>query len=129
MTLQARNIDQPPLSGPGGILVWSVRVFSMRLRANSDEAAEPAAATAFASAHEHWRLMQKCVVVDLLDEEIRHVGARDEPTCPIARIDQRAIGLSLRPIGQDYGTHDHPLELAPADDTFLHVLVVIDAPQ
>ena len=73
--------------------------------------------------------MQKCVVVDLLDEEIRHVGARDEPTCPIARIDQRAIGLSLRPIGQDHRTHDHPVELAPADDAFLHVLVVINAPQ
>src|SRR5262249_38365324 len=54
---------------------------------------------------------------------------RDEPACPIARIGQRAIGVSLWPIGQDHGTHDHPLELAPADDTFLHVLVVIDAPQ
>jgi hypothetical protein len=35
--------------------------------------------------------MQKGVVIDLLDEEIRHVG----------------------------GTHDHPVELAPADDLFL----------
>src|SRR6266567_2190226 len=35
------------------------------------------AAAAFASAREHRRLMQKGVVVDLLDEEIRHVGARD----------------------------------------------------
>ena len=26
------------------------------------------------SAREHWRLTQKGVVVDLLDEEIRHVG-------------------------------------------------------
>src|SRR5215813_8455627 len=73
--------------------------------------------------------MQKGGVVDLFDEEIRHVGARDEPACPIARIGQRAIGVSLWPIGQDHGTRDHPLELAPADDTFLHVLVVIDAPQ
>ena len=87
------------------------------------------AATAFASAHEHRRLMQKGVVVDLLDEEIRHVAARDEPACPVARIGQSAIGVSLRPIGQDHGTHDPPVELAPADDTFLHVLVVIDAPQ
>ena len=86
------------------------------------------AATAFASAHEHRRLMQKGVVVDLLDEEIRHVGARDEPACPIARIGQRAIGVSLWPIGQDHGTHDHPLELAPADDPFLHVLVVSHDP-
>jgi hypothetical protein len=73
--------------------------------------------------------MQKGVVVDLLDEEIRYVGARDEPPCPAARIDQRAIGVRLRPIGQDHGTHDHPVELAPADDAFLQVLVVIDAPQ
>ena len=87
------------------------------------------AATAFASAHEHRRLMQKGVVVDLLDEEIRHVGTRDEPACPIARIGQRAIGVRPWPIGQDHGTHDHPVELAPADDTFLHVLVVINAPQ
>jgi hypothetical protein len=73
--------------------------------------------------------MQKGVAVDLLDEEIRHVGARDEPACSAARIDQRAIGVRLRPIGQDHGTHDHPVELARADDAFLHVLVVIDAPQ
>src|SRR5258708_39749719 len=26
-------------------------------------------------------------------------------------------------------THDHPVELATADDAFLHILVVIDAPQ
>ena len=38
----------------------------------------------FASAREHRRLTQKGVVVDLLDEEIRHVGARDEPACPAA---------------------------------------------
>src|SRR5215831_1511390 len=72
---------------------------------------------------------EKGVVVDLLDEEIRHVGARDEPACPVARIGQRAIGVSLRPIGQDHGTHDHPVELAPTDDALLYVLVVIDTPQ
>ena len=53
---------------------------------------------------------------------------RDEAACPAARIDQRAIGVRLRPIGQDHGTHDHPLELAPADDPFLHVLVVSHDP-
>jgi hypothetical protein len=42
------------------------------------KAAAPAAAT-FASAREYRRLMQKGVVVDLLNEEIRHVSARDEP--------------------------------------------------
>ena len=73
--------------------------------------------------------MQKGVVVDLLDEEIRYVRARDEPPGPAARIDQRAIGVRLRPISQDHGTHDHPVELAPADDAFLQVLVVIDAAQ
>src|SRR5262249_54219879 len=73
--------------------------------------------------------MQKGVVVDLLDEEIRHVGARDEPACPVARIGQRAIGVSLRPTGQDHGTHDHPLELAPADDASRHVFVVKAAPK
>src|SRR5208337_5651346 len=72
--------------------------------------------------------MQKGIVVDLLDEEVCHVGARDEPACPVARIDQRAIGVRPRPIGQNYGTHDHSVELTPANDAFLHVLVVIDAP-
>ena len=56
--------------------------------------------------------MYKGVVVDLLDEEIGHIGARDKPACPGAWIDQRAIGVRPRPIGQDHGTHDHPGELA-----------------
>jgi len=43
--------------------------------------------------------MQKGIVVDLFDEEIGHVGARDEPACSVTRIDQRAIGVRLRPIG------------------------------
>src|SRR5215470_16404976 len=86
-------------------------------------------AAASASARENRRLMDKGVVVDLLDEEIRHVGARDEPTCPTARINYRAIGVRFRCIRQNHGTHDHPVELAPADDTFLHILVVIDASQ
>ena len=53
----------------------------------------------FASAREHRRLMQKSVVVDLLDEEIRHLGARDESACPAAWINQRAIRVRLRPVG------------------------------
>src|SRR6516165_11004722 len=80
-------------------------------------------------AREHRRLMQKGVVIDLLDEEIRHVGPRDETAGPVARIDYRAIGFRPWPAGQDHGTHDHPVELAPADDAFLYVLVVIGAPQ
>ena len=73
--------------------------------------------------------MQKGIVMNLLDKEIRDVGTRDEPATPVAWIDQRAIDVSLRPIGQDHGTHDHPVKLAPTDDPFLDVLVVIDAPQ
>ena len=84
---------------------------------------------AFASTREHRCLVQKGVVADLLDEEIRHVATRDEPACPVAWIDQRAIGVRLRPIGQDHGTDNHPIELAPADDAFLYVLVVIDTPR
>src|SRR5215831_20295387 len=41
---------------------------------------------------------------DLLDKEIRDVGARDEPASPVAWIDQRAIGVCLRLIGQDHGS-------------------------
>jgi hypothetical protein len=67
------------------------------------------AAAALASAREHRCLMQKSIVVDLLNEEICYVGARDEPACPATRFDQCAICISLRPIGQDYGTHDHPV--------------------
>jgi hypothetical protein len=44
--------------------------------------------------------MQKGIVINLLDKEIRDVGARDEPASPVAWIDQRAIGVSLWPIGQ-----------------------------
>src|SRR6516165_12450045 len=38
-------------------------------------------------AREHRRLMQKGVVTDLPDKEIRHVGPRDETAGPVARID------------------------------------------
>src|SRR5262249_19524189 len=78
------------------------------------------------SAHENWSLVHKGVVVDLVNHEIRHVGARDEPAPPVARIDQGAIGVRLRAIGQDHGPHDLPVELAIADDAFLHILVVVD---
>src|SRR5262249_57424479 len=40
-----------------------------------------------------------------------------------------SLGARPRPIGQDHGTRDHPVELAIADNSFLHVLVVIDASQ
>src|SRR5262249_34985495 len=86
-------------------------------------------ATTVKSAHENWGLMQKGGAVDLLNDEIRHVGARDEPAHPVARIDQCAIGVRLWPICRYYGRHDLPVELAIADDPFLHILVVVDAPQ
>ena len=38
-------------------------------------------------APEHRRLVEKGVVVDLLDEEVRHVGARDKSACPVAGAD------------------------------------------
>src|SRR5262245_27205023 len=47
------------------------------------------------SAHENWSLMHEGLVVDLLNDEIRHVGARDEPAHPVPRIDQCAIGVRL----------------------------------
>src|SRR5262249_25317552 len=71
--------------------------------------------------------MQKSVVVDLLNEEIRHIRARDEPARPVAWIDQRGLAVRLRPSGQDYGPPDPQVELAPADYSFLRVLVVIAA--
>src|SRR4029450_13616062 len=53
------------------------------------------------SAREHRRLMQKGIVVDLLDQEIRHVSARDETACPVARIDDRARGFRHCRAGTD----------------------------
>jgi hypothetical protein len=41
--------------------------------------AELAAAATFASVHEHRRLMQKGVLVDLLDEEVCHVAREMKP--------------------------------------------------
>ena len=37
--------------------------------------------------------MQKGIVINLLDKEIRDVGAWDEPASPVEWIDQRAIGV------------------------------------
>jgi hypothetical protein len=45
-------------------------------------------------AREHRRLMQRGVVINLRDQEIRDVGARDEPASPVAWIDQRGRRLS-----------------------------------
>jgi hypothetical protein len=40
-----------------------------------------------ASAGQHWRLANKACIVDLPDEKVCHVGARDRPRAPIASID------------------------------------------
>jgi hypothetical protein len=45
------------------------------------------------------------------------------PTPTFTRIEQLAAPDPTTP-----STHDHPVELAPADDAFLYVLVVTDAP-
>jgi hypothetical protein len=37
------------------------------------------------------------ILLAVLNEEICHVGARDEPACPATRFDQCAICISLRP--------------------------------
>jgi hypothetical protein len=73
-------------------------MYALAASSSRDEVAAPGGYSV-TSARENRGLMQKGVVVDLLNEEIRHVGARDEPTCPVARIDQSAIGVRLRPIG------------------------------
>jgi len=74
----------------------------------------PPAAAALASARENRRLMQKGVVVDLLNEEIRHVGARDEPASPTVEM-IRYAEVRIRPphgalqrmsLEQDRARHD-----------------------
>jgi hypothetical protein len=60
--------------------------------------------------------MTKARIVDLCDEEVRYIGARDEPGGPVARIDQHTICARARPVGQDGRTNNRPAEPAPADD-------------
>jgi hypothetical protein len=55
------------------------------------------ASCAFTSPRQGWRLAQKARVLYLLDEKVRHVGARDRPGGPVARIEQQAIGSRPRP--------------------------------
>ena len=73
--------------------------------------------------------MKRARIVDLCDEEFRHIGARDEPGGPVARIDQHTICARARSVGQDGRTNNCPVEPAPADDTLLQVLVGIDTPE
>ncbi len=69
------------------------------------------------------------VVVDLLHEEVSHARARDFSHSPLVSIDEHAVGSGSRPARQQARTGDHPVERAVADDLFLHILVVVDAPQ
>ena len=57
---------------------------------------------------QHWRFVNKACIVDLLHKKIRHVGTRDEPGAPVARIDQHAIRPRARPGGQDGRANDCP---------------------
>ena len=59
-----------------------------------------------ASARERRHLMKKARIVDLCDEEFRHIGARDEPGGPVARIDQHTICARARSVGQDGRTNN-----------------------
>ena len=43
----------------------------------------------YASAGQHWR--NEGCISDLSDEKVRHVGTRDGPRAPVARIDQDAV--------------------------------------
>jgi hypothetical protein len=51
------------------------------------------------SADERGRLVNEACIVDLLDKEVRHVGARDEPGAPVARVDEHAIRSCTPPVG------------------------------
>jgi hypothetical protein len=48
---------------------------------------EVAAVAPAALAGKRGRLAEKALIVDLLDQEVCHVGAGDEPGGPVARID------------------------------------------
>ena len=82
-----------------------------------------------ASARERRRLVKKARIVDLCDEEVCHISARDEPGGPVARIDQHTICARARSVGQDGWTKNRPIEPAPADDTLRQVLVGVDTPE
>ena len=59
----------------------------------------PVGEDAIASADQRGRPVGKAVVVDLLDEEIRHIGPRDESRGPVVRIDQHAVCARTRSVG------------------------------
>src|SRR5271165_1659555 len=75
------------------------------------------------------RLSEKRIVVDLLDQEIGDIGARDETASPVFPIDQCAVGAGSRSIRQDNRASNHPFERALADNLLLHVLVVVGTPE
>ena len=72
-----------------------------------------------------WR--RRIRVVDLLDQEVRHVGTGDEPRGPVARIDQNTIAPRPWSVRQNGWTNDRPVEPTAADDAFLHILVGVNA--
>ena len=71
-----------------------------KLTARRDERAqEPSGDCATASAGQHGRSVEKAIVIDLLDEEICHIGSRDESRGPVVRIDQHAVCARVRSVG------------------------------
>src|SRR6476646_5131296 len=96
-------------------------------RCSGAQALGPRGEARGALAGERRRLAQKARVVDLLDQEVRHVGARDEPRGPVARIDQDMIAPRPWSVRQNGWTNDRPVEPTAADDAFLHILVGVNA--
>src|SRR6476646_4513953 len=91
---------------------WYVKAVALNRRTFFSRSAFPLHNDA--SAGQHWRLANKACIVDLPDEKIRHVGARDGPRAPVARIDQDAVRPRARPVCQDGRANDGPVQTAPA---------------
>lgn len=70
------------------------------------------------------RLAEFLFALDLLDEKIGDIRARDFSAPPVRRIDQHTIRSSVRTACEETGPDNRPVQFALADDPLLHVLVV-----